>query len=502
MKLYFLLMLCTALTSFTSGHSQYIDGKSIAEIESQYMEVTISNRLFSDEVKVMFDYGQLSKSWIFRQSEVKDSQGKRMEFHSVVEVLNFLHQYGFKLVTAYMEDESWPRYIVYRDISEKVNRPEPDNAISNAVKLKTGADQLEKYLPLLRGKKVGILGNQTSIVGDPDHHLVDVLIENGVDVKFAFAPEHGFRGNIERGEKVSKDVDAKTGITLHSLYGKNKKADSIVASVDIMIYDLQDVGARFYTYITSLHRLMQLCVDVKRPLLVLDRPNPNGDQVNGPVRKSDQFKSNVSYHKIAMVHGLTVGELAQMINGEGWLDGGTQCDVAVIPVEGYTHSTLYEPPVVPSPSLPNFLSIRLYPSLCLFEGTDISVGRGTDFPFQVIGYPDPVFGDFTFVPGSRVGMSMYVEQQGKTCYGVDLRDINPREWTFNLRDFIEFYRKAPFKDKFFSRPEFFDKLAGNDTLRKKIRDGWGYEQIEESWQEELDAYKKMRKKYLLYEDFE
>lgn len=502
MKMYFLFMLFPVLTSLTAVHSQYIDGTPIAEIESQYMEVTISNRVFSDEVKVMFDYGQLSTSLIFRQSEVKDSHGKRLKFHSAVEVLNFLHQQDFKLVSAHSEDESWPRYIVSRDKPEVINSQDPLNHQSFDVNIRTGADQLEKYLPMLRGKKVGILGNQTSIVGDPDHHLVDVLIENGIDVRFAFAPEHGFRGKIERGEKVGKDVDAKTGITLHSLYGKNKKADSIVASVDIMIYDLQDVGARFYTYITSLHRLMQLCVDVNRPLLVLDRPNPNGDQVNGPVRKSDQFKSNVSYHKIAMVHGLTVGELARMINGEGWLEAGDQCDVTIIPVAGYTHSTLYDPPVVPSPSLPNFLSIRLYPSLCLFEGTDISVGRGTDYPFQVIGYPNPVFGDFTFVPGSREGMSAHVEQQGKTCYGVDLRDVDPEEFQFNLRHLIDFYQKSPFKDKFFSRPDFFDKLAGNDTLRKKIKEGWSYEQIESSWQEELNTYKQMRKKYLLYKDFE
>ncbi len=502
MKMYFLFMLCTVFTSLTALHSQYIDGKPMAEIEGPYMEVSVSNRMFVGEVKVMMNFGQTKEPWVFSRTEVKDKQGKRIKFRSVIDVLNFLHDHGFKLVTALSEDETWPRYIVYREKPEESNPRGQAEENPHETNLRTGADQLEKYLPMLRGKKVGILGNQTSIVGDPDHHLVDVLIENGIDVRFAFAPEHGFRGKIERGEKVSKDIDAKTGITLHSLYGKNKNADSIVASVDIMIYDLQDVGARFYTYITSLHRLMQLCVDVNRPLLVLDRPNPNGDQVNGPVRKSDQFKSNVSYHKIAMVHGLTVGELARMINGERWLDGGAQCDVTVIPAEGYTHSTLYEPPVIPSPSLPNFLSIRLYPSLCLFEGTDISVGRGTDYPFQMIGYPNPVFGDFTFVPGSREGMSAHVEQQGKTCYGVDLHDIDPKEVTFNLRHFIDFYQKAPFKDKFISRPDFFDKLAGNDTLRKKIQSGWSYEKIEDSWQEELTAYKQMRKKYLLYEDFE
>lgn len=502
MKLYLLFLMSCVFAGTSIAHSQTIDGKAIDDIEGPYLEVVLSNQLFGGEVKVMIDDGQLKNTWLFKRSEVKDEEGKTMRFHSLVEVLNYLHQFGYKLVSSLESEESLARYVVYRDpdfrkISSQATIMDSPNRF-----IKTGADQLEIYLPMLRGKKVGILGNQTSIVGDRYHHLVDVLIENDIDVRFAFAPEHGFRGKIERGEKVSKDVDTKTGITLHSLYGKNKKADSIVASVDIMIYDLQDVGARFYTYITSLHRLMQLCVEVNRPLLVLDRPNPNGDQVNGPVRKSDKFKSNVSYHKIAMVHGLTVGELAHMINGEGWLDGGAQCDVTVIPVEDYTHATLYEPPVIPSPSLPNYLSIRLYPSLCLFEGTDFSVGRGTDFPFQIIGYANPVFGDFTFVPGSREGMSAHVEQQGETCYGVDLRDVNPQEWTFNLRNFVDFYQKAPFKDSFFSRPGFFDKLAGNDTLRKKIKEGWSYDQIEASWQEELGAYKQMRKKYLLYEDFE
>src|SRR5690606_21057624 len=194
--------------------------------------------------------------------------------------------------------------------------------------LRTGAEQLERYLPLLAGKTVGLMGNQTSVVGN--RHLVDVLLEAGVDLQFAFAPEHGFRGDIERGERVSNEVDEQTGLPLYSLYGKNEKADSIVASVDVMLFDLQDVGARFYTYITSMHRVMQLCANHGKKIIVLDRPNPNGDQVDGPVRKDDKFKSNVSYHKIAMIHGLTVGELAKMINGEGWLDNGTQCDLEVI----------------------------------------------------------------------------------------------------------------------------------------------------------------------------
>lgn len=374
------------------------------------------------------------------------------------------------------------------------------DAIDHDKAIRTGAEQLDRYLPLLAGKKVGLMGNQTSVVGD--RHLVDVLLDEGVDLQFAFAPEHGFRGNIERGEKVSNDVDEETGLPLYSLYGKNEKADSIVAAVDVMLFDLQDVGARFYTYITSMHRVMQLCVNNGTKMIVLDRPNPNGDQVDGPVRKDDKFKSNVSYHEIAMIHGLTVGELAKMINGEGWLDGGAQCDLEVITVQNYDHSTSYELPVIPSPSLPNPLSVRLYMSLCLFEGTDISVGRGTDWPFQVLGYPNPVFGDFTFIPGTRPGMAAHVEQQGNECYGLDLRDLEPHEQTFTLKYLIDFYEKAPFKDTFFSRPEFFDKLAGTDELRKQIIAGQSEAEIRESWAADLAAYKAMRKQYLLYADFE
>lgn len=369
---------------------------------------------------------------------------------------------------------------------------------TESAKILTGAEQLDVYLPLLKGKKVGLMANQTTIVGDK--HLVDVLLENEVDLKFAFIPEHGFRGTIERGEDVNNGIDEKTGLPLYSLYGENHQADSLVSSVDIMIFDIQDVGARFYTYVVGMHNVMQLCADNNRPVMILDRPNPNGEQVDGPVRKDDRFKSDISFHKVAMVHGLTIGELAQMINGEGWLDNGEQCDLTVIPLKNYTHKSRYELPVIPSPSLPNHLSVRLFPSLCLFEGTDCSIGRGTDFPFQVIGYPDPSFGDFTFTPGSKSGMSVHVEQQGNLCYGADLRSLDPDSIRFSLKYILEYYSKAP--DKFFARPDFFDLLAGTDKLREQISEGWTEEQIRDSWKEELAEYKNMRKKYLLYEDFE
>lgn len=364
------------------------------------------------------------------------------------------------------------------------------------------ADQLDAYLPLLKGKKVGLMGNQTSSVGEQKEHLVDVLLREKVDLKFGFAPEHGFRGDIERGEKVSNDKDSKTGLPLYTLYGGNEKQDSIVQSIDVMIFDLQDVGARFYTYITSLHRIMELCAKHDKELIVLDRPNPCGDQVDGPVRKDDKFKSDVSYHKIAMVHGLTVGELANMINGEKWLEQGRQCKLTVVPVQNWDHSKMYDLPVIPSPSLPNHLSVRLYSSLCLFEGTEISVGRGTEWPFQVVGYDNAVYGDFQFTPGEKAGMKKHVEGKGQTMYGLDLRGLDADKQTFTLKYILDFYKKMPDKSKFFSRAEFFDKLAGTDELRKQIIAGKTEDEIKGSWRQELTEYKEMRKKYLLYKDFE
>lgn len=365
----------------------------------------------------------------------------------------------------------------------------------------TGADRSDLYLPLLKGKKVGVLCNQTAIVGPGKTHLVDFLLARGVDLRCAFAPEHGFRGNIERGEKVDNCVDAKTGLPIYSLYGGKVRADSVIAGLDILIFDIQDVGARFYTYITSMHKLMQMCADHDKPLLILDRPNPCGDQVDGPVRKSDVFKSGVSFHKIAMVHGLTVAELAQMINGEHWLrEPGQRCELIIIPLRHYTHSTLYELPVTPSPSLPNYLSVRLYSSLCLFEGTEFNIGRGTDYPFQVIGYPDLRMGSFHFTPGTKSGMEKHVENKGMECYGMDLRSLDPKKVKFTLKYLLEFYRRS--KDiphfNFFTRSSFFNLLAGNDELQQQIKDGLTEEQIRASWKDDLDAYKIMRKKYLIY----
>lgn len=393
-------------------------------------------------------------------------------------------------------------FLTFNSCASKSAIVSKTSSVINNSEILPGADQLAIYLPMLKGKKVGIMGNQTSVVGRSKEHLVDLLFREKVDLKFAFAPEHGFRGDVERGEKFGNDVDSKTGLPLYTLYGGNQKQDSIINTIDVMIFDLQDVGARFYTYITSLHRVMELCAKHNKKLIVLDRPNPNGDQVDGPVRHDDKFKSDVSWHKIAMIHGLTIGELAKMVNGEKWLENGKQCDVTVVPVKGYDHKMMYELPVIPSPSLPNALSVRLYLSLCLFEGTDISVGRGTDWPFQIIGYTNPVYGSFTFTPGDRHGMTKHVEGKGAVNYGVDLRNIIPSEHKFTLKYLLDFYNKTPDKSTFFARPAFFDKLAGTDQLRLQILAGKSEDEIRASWAKDLDAYKLMRKKYLIYPDFE
>lgn len=393
-------------------------------------------------------------------------------------------------------------FLTFNSCASKSAIVSKTSSVNNNSEILPGADQLAIYLPMLKGKKVGIMGNQTSVVGRSKEHLVDLLFREKVDLKFAFAPEHGFRGDVERGEKFGNDVDSKTGLPLYTLYGGNQKQDSIINTIDVMIFDLQDVGARFYTYITSLHRVMELCAKHNKKLIVLDRPNPNGDQVDGPVRHDDKFKSDVSWHKIAMIHGLTIGELAKMVNGEKWLENGKQCDVTVVPVKGYDHKMMYELQVIPSPSLPNALSVRLYLSLCLFEGTDISVGRGTDWPFQIIGYTNPVYGSFTFTPGDRHGMTKHVEGKGAVNYGLDLRNIIPSQHKFTLKYLLDFYNKTPDKSTFFARPAFFDKLAGTDQLRLQILAGKSEDEIRASWAKDLDAYKLMRKKYLIYPDFE
>ncbi len=359
-----------------------------------------------------------------------------------------------------------------------------------------GAEQSGLYLDSLKGKNVGLVVNQSSLVNGK--HLLDFLLENKIQVKKIFAPEHGFRGNIDRGDHVKTEIDVLTGIPIVSMFGKNRRpTNEQLKDIDVMVFDIQDAGARFFTYISSMHEVMEACAINQKPLFVLDRPNPLGDYVDGPIRKKG-FKSFVGMHPIPVVHGLTVGELAKMINGEKWLENGRQCKLTIIKVKNYEHSMPYVLPVKPSPNLPNHLSIRLYPSLCFFEATPVSIGRGTQFPFQVIGFPDKNFGDSLFIPQDIKGMQMNPIQDGKVCYGIDLREINPDTTKFTLKYVIDFYKKFNQKNKFFTRRKWFNLLAGNDILIQQIEAGLTEVEIKASWKKDLNNYLKIRDKYLLY----
>ncbi len=356
----------------------------------------------------------------------------------------------------------------------------------------TGAEQLELLLPKLSGKRVGLVVNQTSVV--KKKHLADTLKLRGVNVVKALAPEHGFRGMAADGEPISDSVDAKTGIRLVSIYGKNYKPTAQqLAEIDILIFDIQDVGARFYTYISTLHYVMEACAENGKSLIILDRPNPNG-YVDGPVLQPE-FKSFVGMHPIPVVHGLTIGEIAQMINGEGWLTGKKKCSIDIIKLKNWKHTDTYSLPIRPSPNLPNDQAIRLYPSICFFEGTVISVGRGTPMAFQALGNPELTNMSFTFTPVSIKGVTNSPPQENKLCHGIDLRTV-PVPRKIDLHYLLDFYKAYPDKEKFFI--PYFEKLAGTNVLRQQIKDGLTEEQIRLSWKPELDKYKEMRKKYLLY----
>lgn len=368
----------------------------------------------------------------------------------------------------------------------------------SAHKIQPAAERTDLYLPLLQGKKIGLVVNHTSMVGDD--HLLDFLLKHELAVVRVFSPEHGFRGDADAGEQVADERDPKTGIRVVSLYGDNKKPRSAdLTDLDVLIFDIQDVGVRFYTYISTMHYVMEACAENGKPLLIFDRPNPNGDYVAGPVL-DPKFQSFVGMHPIPVVHGCTVGELAQMINGEAWLKDQIQCELNVIPAGNYTHKMVYSLPVKPSPNLPNDRAIRLYPSLCFFEATSASIGRGTHFPFQVIGYPDPRFGDFQFTPESIEGMAKNPEQLGQVCYGVDLRTPCCDE-PFTLSYFLDFYKQFEHEADFLTRERWFNLLAGTDALLQDVRAGKSLEEIEASWQKELNAYQSIRRKYLLYPDF-
>ncbi len=370
----------------------------------------------------------------------------------------------------------------------------------------TGADQTSKYLPLLKGKRVAILANPTTIIGKV--HLVDSLQKLGINIVKVFGPEHGFRGNASAGDKVADEVDKQTGIPIISLYGgKNKPSKADLADVDIMVYDLQDVGCRFYTNINALARLMDACYENNKELLILDRPNPNGYFVDGPILDM-KYKSGIGMFPIPISHGLTIGEFAQMVNGEGWLTNGVKCKITIIPVANYAHDMPYTLPVKPSPNLNTQQSILLYPSLCLFEGTIFSQGRGTYFPFSILGNPDMKDKyTFSFTPTSIKGMAETPLHMDKVCYGLDLRnydtEILRKNKQVNIAWMIELYNAYPYKEKFFDSKQSkemgsIDKLAGVATFKEQIIAGVSESAIRKSWEPGLNAYKEMRKKYLIY----
>ena len=365
-----------------------------------------------------------------------------------------------------------------------------------ASRLIVGAERLEKYLPQLKNKRVGLVVNQTSRVGNA--FLVDTLRARGVNVTAIFAPEHGFRGEEADGATIKDGRDARSGVPVRSVYGKTKKpTPEMLADVDVLVFDIQDVGARFYTFISTLHYVMEAAAEQNKPVLVLDRPNPNGDLVDGPVL-DPAHKSFVGLDPLPIAHGLTVGELATMINGEKWLAGGQRCRLTVVPVAaGYTHATAYHLPVRPSPNLPTDQSVRLYPSICLFEGTNVSVGRGTTTPFEIIGSPSqPTTRPFSFTPKPNAG-SPTPPLNGQLCYGLNLVDAPAREASgLVLRYLLNFYQQSTDKEHFFGK--YFEQLSGTLALRQQIIAGKSEAEIRASWQPGLTQFKTLRRKYLLY----
>ena len=366
----------------------------------------------------------------------------------------------------------------------------------SAQSLKVGAERTDTYLPELEGKRVALVVNQTSMVGNT--HLVDLLHEKGLNITKVMAPEHGFRGEAPDGETIDDSKDEKTGIPIVSIYGKTKKPSAeMLADVDVIVFDIQDVGVRFYTFISTMHYVMEAAAENNKKVVILDRPNPNGMYVDGPVKDSD-INSFVAVHPIPVVHGLTVGELAQMINGEGWLKDGVTCELQVIPMLGWNHKSTYSLPIAPSPNLPTDNAIALYPSLGLFEGTVVSVGRGTDFPFEAIGHPDYSKGTFSFTPQPNAG-SKYPPMEGKECKGQYFGDTAAKR-EFSLKYLLEYHEDIKDDTTFFR--SYIDLLSGTKSFRQQVEQGLSESAIRASWQPGLEKYKAIRKQYLLYPDFE
>lgn len=370
----------------------------------------------------------------------------------------------------------------------------------------TGAAQVSKYAAIYPGKRMAVVANQTSVVSRANGsfiHLVDTLVKLKTPIAKIFAPEHGFRGTADAGEHVNDSIDKKTGLKMVSLYGKNAKPDSAaMADVDIVLFDIQDVGARFYTYISTLHNIMEACAEFGKPLIVLDRPNPNGFYVDGPILDT-VCRSFVGMHQIPIVHGMTIGEYAKMINGEYWLKDSVQCQLTVVTMEKWDHTMLYQLPIPPSPNLKTMQAVYLYPSLCLFEGTNVSVGRGTATPFEMYGSPLLQKMPYTFTPKSMPGSKKPMHMD-KVCHGENLHyDITAQGATMFTLDFVlKAYANTAKPDDFFVKNSFFEKLCGRVDLRDQIKGKISYADIKTNWQPGLDAFKQVRKKYLLYKDFE
>lgn len=373
------------------------------------------------------------------------------------------------------------------EIEEIIAEPQP------------GASDLDTYLPKLKEKRVGVVVNHTSMINDV--HLVDKLMSEGIDVQMIFAPEHGFKGTAYNGEEI-KDGLYKGKTTIRSLYGKTKKPlDVDMQAIDVVVFDIQDVGARFYTYISTLHYVMEAAAENDRYVIILDRPNPNGHYIDGPVLQ-DGFSSFVGMHPVPVVYGMTIGEYGLMINGERWLKDGVKCSLEVVKIRGdYTHSTPYQLPIAPSPNLPNYRSILLYPSLCFFEGTVVSAGRGTNKQFQIYGHPQ-MKGDFSFTPVSMTS-SKYPKHEGKLCKGYSLESIEATEIfgqkRLDLSHLVTAFRQTTLTDDpFFLKSNFFNKLAGNKALMNQLKENWTIDRIRDSWEHDLGAFKAVRAKYLLY----
>ena len=372
--------------------------------------------------------------------------------------------------------------------------------IENHSTILVGAENTANYLSKLKGKKVGLISNQTGIatINGTTMHTVDLLLKNKINVVKLYSPEHGFRGDADAGAKVKSGVDTKTNLPIISLYGDNKKPKANqIADVDVLVFDMQDVGARFYTYISTLHYVLEAAAENGKKVIVLDRPNPNGHYVDGPVMKNE-YKSFVGMHNVPIVYGMTIGEYAQMINGEGWLANGIKADLEIIPLINYTHQSKYNLPVKPSPNLPNAHAINLYPSTCLFEGTNVNEGRGTDIQFQVYGSPFLKNMPFQYTPISKPGATS-PKFKDEVCYGEDLSDV-PYQSSINLKWLINAYKNNT-KQPFWTmngKKLWIDQLSGTDELRKQIEAGLSEEEIKATWQKDLEAFKKIRAKYLIY----